>query len=161
MPTVTEDMLKSARTVNGGFTKAQINIAREYAGKKHPIRSIVGKFMDEVAWAKFQRLGAGKREVVKSPKKEKSGRKVTPRVDENFSASVEWRALRVRVLEQYGCKCMMCGRSPKEHGVVVHIDHIKPKTTYPHLALSFSNLQILCEDCNMGKSNKYTTDWRP
>jgi len=78
-----------------------------------------------------------------------------------FYSSKEWRKVRVRVLEKYECKCMMCGRSPKTHGIVIHVDHIKPRSKYPKLELSISNLQILCEDCNLGKSNRYETDWRP
>lgn len=79
----------------------------------------------------------------------------------DFYNSAEWRKLRARVLEKYECRCMMCGRSPKDHGIVVHVDHIKPRSKYPELALEFSNLQILCEDCNMGKGNRYDTDYRP
>lgn len=79
----------------------------------------------------------------------------------DFYKSKEWRRLRVKVLEKYECKCMMCGRSQKEHGIVIHVDHIKPRSTHPHLQLREDNLQLLCEDCNLGKSNKYKTDWRP
>ena len=78
-----------------------------------------------------------------------------------FYKSREWREVRVAILEEYECKCMMCGCSPKEHGIVVHVDHIKPRSTHPHLELRKDNLQILCEDCNLGKSNHYITDWRP
>ena len=42
----------------------------------------------------------------------------------------------------------------------MHVDHIKPKSTHPHLALVKSNMQVLCEDCNMGKSNRDATDFR-
>ena len=56
---------------------------------------------------------------------------------------------------------MCCGRSKKEHGVVIHVDHIKPRSKFPELALEFDNLQILCDDCNIGKCNKYEDDWRP
>ena len=79
----------------------------------------------------------------------------------DFYFSREWRRLRVKVLERYECKCMMCGRSPHSHGIVIHVDHIKPKSKHPELALNFDNLQLLCEDCNLGKSNKFDTDWRP
>jgi 5-methylcytosine-specific restriction endonuclease McrA len=41
------------------------------------------------------------------------------------------------------------------------VDHIKPRSTHPKLALAFDNLQLLCEDCNIGKSNKCDIDWRP
>jgi 5-methylcytosine-specific restriction endonuclease McrA len=42
----------------------------------------------------------------------------------------------------------------------MHVDHIKPKSRYPHLALKFDNLQVLCETCNIEKSNIDETDYR-
>jgi len=77
-----------------------------------------------------------------------------------FTRSYEWRALRMKVLDKYGARCMCCGATP-EHGVKMHVDHIKPRRKYPELALSFDNLQILCEECNHGKGNWNETDWRP
>ena len=56
---------------------------------------------------------------------------------------------------------MCCGRSPKEHGIVIHVDHIKPRSKYPKLELAFDNMQLLCAACNYGKSNIDNTDWRP
>lgn len=98
----------------------------------------------------------------KKPKTKKKKRKIICRKEnQEFYDSKEWRELRVRVLEKHECKCMMCGRSPKTHGVVVHVDHIKPRSKHPELSLEFTNLQLLCEDCNLGKGNKYETDWRP
>ena len=94
--------------------------------------------------------------------KNKAKRKKITRFDnESFYTSRNWRELRARVLEKYECKCMMCGRSPKAHKVIIHVDHIKPRSKHPELSLTFNNLQLLCEDCNLGKSNKYDTDWRP
>lgn len=93
--------------------------------------------------------------------KKKHREKLSKKDDVSFYSSREWLQLRVRVLEKYECKCMMCGRSPKVHGVIIHVDHIKPRSKFPELALEFSNLQVLCEECNMGKSNKYQTDYRP
>ena len=40
------------------------------------------------------------------------------------------------------------------------MDHIKPVSKFPKLRLAESNLQVLCEDCNMGKSAWDETDWR-
>lgn len=71
-----------------------------------------------------------------------------------FYSTREWRELRVKVLNEQGFKCIWCNRTPKDHGIVLHVDHIKPKSKYPELALDKSNLQVLCEDCNKGKSNK-------
>jgi len=94
-------------------------------------------------------------------KKKKRRRKVSKQDNIGFYSSREWLELRVRVLEKYECKCMMCGRSPKLHNIVIHVDHIKPRSKFPYLSLDFNNLQLLCAACNRGKSNKYETDWRP
>jgi len=106
--------------------------------------------------------------IIKTAKKSKNRGKnkaarqrVTRQDNDKFYASREWRELRVRVFEKYECACMMCGRSPKVHKIIIHVDHIKPRSHYPELSLEFNNLQLLCEDCNLGKSNKYETDWRP
>lgn len=77
-----------------------------------------------------------------------------------FLQSDQWRALRYRALELHGPICQCCGQSRKQHGVVLHVDHIKPRSKFPELALDINNLQILCADCNLGKSNKFETDWR-
>jgi hypothetical protein len=61
--------------------------------------------------------------------------------------------LRLRVLQRDGFKCVLCGRSPAfDKGTVLHVDHILPiakggKTT-------LANLQTLCKECNLGKSDK-------
>lgn len=60
--------------------------------------------------------------------------------------------LRFQVMKRDNFKCCICGRSPATTpGLELHIDHIKPwskggKTT-------IDNLQTLCSDCNLGKSN--------
>jgi len=98
----------------------------------------------------------------KSRGRKKAHRAKVSKLDNSiFYQSEEWRYLRVRVLEKYACKCMMCGQSPKEHKIVIHVDHIKPRSKFPELSLDIENLQLLCADCNLGKSNKFDTDWRP
>lgn len=76
-----------------------------------------------------------------------------------FYQTDEWRALRYQALRRYGGSCQCCGRKPPL--IVLHVDHIKPRSKYPELELDINNLQVLCEDCNLGKSNKDETDWRP
>ncbi|MDE2096550.1 MAG: HNH endonuclease [Patescibacteria group bacterium] len=73
-----------------------------------------------------------------------------------FYASDAWLRLRYAAIAKYGRKCMACGSTDK-----IHVDHIKPRSRFPELELELSNLQILCHDCNMGKSNVDYTDWRP
>jgi len=79
--------------------------------------------------------------------------------DGSFYHSKAWRSLRVKAILKYGRKCCLCGRSVKD-GIVLHVDHIKPRSKFPKLELKLWNLQILCEDCNLGKSNHYQDDWK-
>lgn len=77
---------------------------------------------------------------------------------ENFYNSKEWRALRYEAFKIHGRQCLCCGAKPPQ--VVLHVDHIKPRSVRPDLELDINNLQILCEDCNLGKSNKDSIDYR-
>lgn len=77
-----------------------------------------------------------------------------------FYESREWLDLRYRALKLYERRCMVCGLTPAE-GAQIHVDHIKPRKDYPELELEITNLQILCRECNLGKSNHDTIDWRP
>ena len=85
---------------------------------------------------------------------------IPTRPSKGFYTSRAWRELRIKALHDNGFKCCACGREPRIHGVVLHVDHIKPRSKYPELELTFNNLQVLCEDCNLGKSNHYEEDWR-
>ncbi len=67
-----------------------------------------------------------------------------------------WKFLRSKILEIQGDKCLCCGK--KE--VSMHIDHIKPKSRYPHLEFMIDNLQVLCPSCNKKKSYTQETDYR-
>jgi len=76
-----------------------------------------------------------------------------------FYGSREWRELRYKVLALHGARCQCCGAS-RDEGYRMHVDHIKPRQRYPDLALVLENLQVLCDECNIGKSNRDATDWR-
>ena len=76
-----------------------------------------------------------------------------------FFYSQEWKTLRYRALLNYGRRCSCCGATP-EQGKRMHVDHIKPRSKYPELALEITNLQILCEDCNIGKGAWDQTNFR-
>jgi len=78
---------------------------------------------------------------------------------EAFYTSQAWMELRYQALKIHGAACQCCGASRKD-GVVIHVDHIKPRAKYPELALELSNLQVLCEACNLGKLHLDETDWR-
>lgn len=80
-------------------------------------------------------------------------------VAKKFYESPEWRSLRYEVLKEQGARCCLCGRTAKD-GVVLHVDHIIPLSKDWSRRLDKDNLQVLCEDCNLGKSNKDCIDWR-
>ena len=76
-----------------------------------------------------------------------------------FFESREWRVLRYQVLVRAGGRCECCGQRSSPD-VRLNVDHIKPRSRFPHLALKLDNLQCLCEACNVGKGAWDATDWR-
>lgn len=76
-----------------------------------------------------------------------------------FYKTKAWRSLRYQVLRERGRRCECCGCTPKD-GREVHVDHIVPRSKSPDLALEKDNLQVLCADCNLGKSNTDSIRWR-
>lgn len=181
MKEINKEVLESSKGTRG-FTQPQARLAIGILGNRWETK-IIGRCVEDKWWDEFCKLNKKghsisepafdkkrkKRKVkkAKSRKKGNNGKNLAKRKrleqynNDDFYSSREWRTLRVRVLEKYECKCMMCGRSPRGHGIVIHVDHIKSRSKYPKLELVFENLQLLCEDCNLGKSNKYETDWRP
>lgn len=140
------------QTKNGGFTKESLE-------------GICVIWPPPKGWRK--RFTDGKvngkpRKKKKSKPKRRQERKVqrlkVKKFDE-FYRSYEWRKIRYAALKKYGPKCMLCGRVA-EDGVVMNVDHIKPRRKYPELVLCLDNLQVLCSVCNHGKGNWDETDWR-
>lgn len=82
----------------------------------------------------------------------------TKKPTKSFYASWEWKKLRYKVIMKYDRQCMCCGASPPN--VTLVVDHIKPRSKFPKLEMKEDNLQVLCNSCNMGKSNKDETDFR-
>jgi HNH endonuclease len=63
-------------------------------------------------------------------------------------------ALRYIVLKRDNSKCVRCGRGPdKDNGIKLHVDHKIPFSLGGLTTLD--NLQTLCQECNLGKSNKH------
>jgi 5-methylcytosine-specific restriction endonuclease McrA len=110
-------------------------------------------------------LGLNPRALGENPKAKKRRERQRLRIKregkvEPFYMTEAWRALRYQVLRSSDGRCTLCGRSKPRHGVTLHVDHIKPRSHFPELELERSNLQVLCEDCNLGKGNSDMTDWR-
>lgn len=80
---------------------------------------------------------------------------------DGFYSSWEWKRARYEALKIHGQRCQCCGWQPGDtnHGHLV-VDHIKPRSKFPASALDVGNLQVLCNDCNMGKSNIHVDDFR-
>lgn len=65
--------------------------------------------------------------------------------------------MRFIVMKHDNFKCCMCGRSPATTpGLELHIDHIIPWSKGGETVID--NLQTLCSDCNLGKSNLSETE---
>ena len=77
-------------------------------------------------------------------------------VVDNFYSTVEWKTLRKQVLSHYGNACMKCGLENDSNCV----DHIEPRSIHKELELEFNNLQVLCNICNLVKSNRNSIDYR-
>lgn len=106
------------------------------------------------------------------PKKPKSNAPVKPVKPEKresrrskFYKSWDWRTLRMEALKRHGAVCQCCGAkrgdvSTAGEPIRICVDHIRPLATHWHMRLDPDNLQILCDECNMGKGAWDTTDWR-
>jgi len=60
-----------------------------------------------------------------------------------------WAKLRWTILSRDMFQCQYCGRTPVNHGVALHVDHIVPRNSGGTDAQD--NLVTSCEDCNWGK----------
>jgi predicted restriction endonuclease len=63
--------------------------------------------------------------------------------------NINWR-LRALVLMRDGARCQLCGATPQD-GSKLHVDHIFPWSEGGETVIE--NLQILCDRCNIGKSD--------
>ncbi len=69
-----------------------------------------------------------------------------------YQRSLMTDSLRYDIMKRDNFRCVLCGRTARE-GVKLHVDHILPVAkgglTVP------DNLRTLCDQCNLGKSDKY------
>ena len=112
------------------------------------LQALINKKASQMAWAMQKK--SPKKKTFESPPAYVFG------MGKDFYKTREWREVRYRALVKFGKKCQCCG----ETGGYIHVDHIQPRSRKPELELDIENLQVLCEACNIGKSNKDTTDWR-
>ena len=60
--------------------------------------------------------------------------------------------IRSKVLRKFNYKCVHCGRSVTDN-IKLEIDHIVPLSKKGKNEIK--NLQVLCNECNIGKSNRF------
>jgi len=116
----------------GGWTNACLKFIEYKSGKEIVLEEKVPKKSDNHL--------AKSSDIVKA--------QVTTKKTRTISLGV-----RVKVLSRDKFRCVFCGKSPAiDVGTVLHIDHIIPFSEGGENTLS--NLQTLCQDCNLGKSNR-------
>lgn len=76
-----------------------------------------------------------------------------------------WRKVRYQALTLLGNSCACCGLQPGDlhddgSRVIATGDHVQPFCLNPKLRTELLNIQILCDQCNVAKGHKDTTDWR-
>ena len=112
--------------------------------------------------SKYQRMSGETNTPLKMivPRKEiaRSLEKTSRAKKKKFFDSWEWKEVRYEVLVKFGARCMLCGATAKD--TKIHVDHIKPISKFWELRLQMSNLQVLCQSCNMGKGNHSADDFR-
>jgi hypothetical protein len=70
-------------------------------------------------------------------------------LSDQFYNSTDWISIRNKKLNSTINKCNFCD---SENDITV--DHIKPRSKFPELALSIHNTQLLCRSCNSAKGNR-------
>jgi hypothetical protein len=96
------------------------------------------------------------RSAHEEPGPEEKIESIAPVVEPGRSRSISWRH-RFLVMRRDDFKCRCCGNSPAlSPGLVLHVDHIHPWCKGGHTTQD--NLQTLCEQCNIGKSDLPMTE---
>lgn len=130
-----------------------MGLTSNYGGGKSIYVAPVQDFFNKKKLARDAKSAA----IKKAKKRHHSKGVEVPRYKEgmasNFYKTREWQEARWSCLRASDMHCVACGRG-REHGVILHVDHKLARSKFPKLELCVSNLQVLCEDCNMGKGNE-------
>ncbi|HUB48349.1 MAG TPA: HNH endonuclease signature motif containing protein [Acetobacteraceae bacterium] len=82
-----------------------------------------------------------------------------------FRSSIAWRRLRYAALAENAAKnngtarCELCGKAGTPDASL-HVDHVEAVSKNWARRLDRTNLQVLCEDCNVGKLDGPAADFR-
>lgn len=136
---------------NGEFKFSQNTFVRRFGGWRGTLETFVKYINSEEEVApeenvfkaiSLKEINSGiEKKSVHSPK----------HISHNTKRDINLR-LRFKVMQRDSFKCCICGRSPATTpGLELHIDHIKPWSKGGETVME--NLQTLCQDCNLGKSD--------
>ena len=138
---------------NGEFSFGQNTFVRRFGGWRGTLEAFV-KYInsedetkpvnDEIEDKPYRETSPPTKEI-QATTPHKSSRKTTRDIN---------LRLRFKVMQRDNFKCCICGKSPATSpNVTLHIDHIKPWSKGGETTID--NLQTLCSDCNLGKSDLY------
>lgn len=129
--------------IKNGLSKYSLNtFSRRFGGWRNALMAFLDYINEDYVFAEKEK--ANKQSLVPQKTGSLSSKHRTPR-DPNLK-------IRFQVLNRDSFKCCMCGRSPANTpGLELHIDHIIPWAKGGETTIE--NLQTLCSDCNLGKSD--------
>lgn len=147
-------------TINGRkIIKDCIDSDTTHTQNKSKYNSLIRPFRQTMGFNRVRKKSAAKKKEnnkkIVRPKFKKS--RVSKKTRDAFLVSREWRMIRYEILIRDKRICLCCGSKKTP----LHVDHIKPLSLYWDLRLDSNNLQVLCADCNIGKSNIYEHSFRP
>lgn len=159
----------AVRPEGGKVTKVQIERMIAYI-KSNPLPDCDAEKIDKILTfhqpsnVRLQRLYFPKNPKIARREKTETAR-VSVEECNQFYKTWDWKRARMDALQRYGAICMCCGAkrgdtTPQGESVRIVVDHIKPISKYWYLRLDSENLQILCDECNMGKGSRLETDFR-
>lgn len=152
---------KSASTVHGVSLQDKMRRVHEMAGVELPRKKADRISSTLKLLSSFSTCGKIKGEPASPVQKRTEKPRAKRDRPDKFYASWDWKKARYEALRIHGHRCQCCGWRPgdTDRGFLV-VDHIKPRSKFPKLELDVGNMQVLCNDCNMGKSNVWEDDFR-
>jgi hypothetical protein len=72
---------------------------------------------------------------------------------DKYNKIIRPQQLRFKILIRDNFTCQYCGRTPQQHNIALHVDHINPRCNGGKD--EEDNFITACEDCNFGKGGKY------
>jgi predicted restriction endonuclease len=150
---------KSGNVCNYSDEELFENILNIWQNKgKQPVRRDLDSEPSKISQSPYNRRFSSWSVAIREFIEYANGKDIKTIEKENIDASIRKTGrdpslrMRFNVLKRDNFACVQCGASPaKNPAVVLHIDHIKPWSNGGETEIS--NLQTLCQDCNLGKSN--------